>query len=110
MHPYRIAVLVFLIGASLANFLAVRESLDRMGPGPGPPPTPTSSAAPRATGPFDLLANGDIMAERLADYKAALAARNEALSPIYDRAWMREAIVVTIAGVAWFLVRPRSTT
>jgi hypothetical protein len=109
MHPFRIAILIFLVGASLANFFAVRERLDRMGPGPGPLPTPTSTAVPAQTNPVDLLMGGS-MADRLADYKAALAERNEALSPIYDRAWMCEAVIVTIAGIAWFLVRPKPTS
>ena len=49
----------------------------------------------------------DPFAPSLAPGKPSLQAQLE-FSQNNDEAWMREAIIVTIAGVAWFLVRAKA--
>jgi hypothetical protein len=39
--------------------------------------------------------------------QSAQQGRVNTLAPFYDVAWVREAIIVTIAGVAWFLIRAK---
>lgn len=88
MHPFRIAILIFLVGASVANYFAAREYRDRI----------AASTAGGASG-FDWTKYGGTDRPVTPDPEIARlrAADN-------DRAWMREAIIVTIAGVAWFLL------
>jgi len=94
MNRHRIAVIVFLIGASVVNFFAAQQAHERIGYQAAPKPTSDP------TNPF--------MPDRidscvLATYNSNR--RNHAA--INDGAWMCEAIVLSVCGVAWFLI-PKS--
>lgn len=123
MHPFRIAILIFVVGASVANYFAAREYRDRIG---APTPLAATTAAPTYSPEYWNKFWG-----KVAD--AHRARPNEQPSPFEwtpvtpdpwavpspggdpytlrlvaasnDKAWLREAIIVTIAGMAWFLVR-----
>lgn len=96
--PLRAMVLIFLFGTSLANAVALKQRLDLVEPGwfrratawiqPRPTPSPIATDNPFIAG----------MASQEDNTYVTLA---------YDAAWLREAIIVTIAGVAWFLLRAR---
>lgn len=86
MHRFRIAILIFLIGASVANYFAMKKYSDRIAA-----TIPGENADPLH--PFDSQTPG----------RPSLQARLE-FSQNTDEAWMREAIIVTIAGIAWLLV------
>jgi hypothetical protein len=82
MHPYRIAILILFLGASVANYCwflttyadAARGRYEHVWPaGPGNP-------------------------IRSGGHDAREASTR----------WMYELMIVTIAGVAWILVRPRA--
>jgi hypothetical protein len=96
MSEIRIAVLVLLVGASVANFLAAKEQHDRIGYVPAP------TARPGPTDPYGVSPPIVITPEPSAVevYKDTL--REHALTD--DDAWLREAIIVTIAGIAWFAI------
>lgn len=110
MHPFRIAILVFFVGASVANVLAAKEALDRIGPitvAASPLPTNPLLAPP----PSPSVAPGQIDFSQL--YKKSISGTSDpyaqrARTLADDKAYLREAIIVTIAGVAWFLVRPKA--
>lgn len=69
MHPFRIAILIFLLGATVANFFEYARAI--------------ATISPYNTEMFTSHAHAEVL----------------------DSALMREAIIITIAGVAWFLVR-----
>ena len=110
MHPYRIAILIFVVGASVANYLATKAYDDRISP---PSTVPESTATPlnNPLNPFEPSASPNqeptpftwIQATANSEIQGLLAEAN-------DKAWMREAIIVTIGGVAWFLVRPKAAS
>jgi hypothetical protein len=91
MHPFRTAILVFVVGASVANYFAMKQYDDRFAPSVSPTPTATYEADPWAGPPSASSSQPD-------SYTAGLE------SAAKDKAWMREAIIITIAGVAWFLL------
>jgi hypothetical protein len=93
MSGIRIAILIFLIGASAANFFAAKTEHDRIGY-----MVPAQSAAPGTIEWF--------IEQRRANDEAYRAS-NERHQVINDSAWMREAIIVTIAGAAWFAMSKR---
>lgn len=70
MHPFRIAILIFLLGATVANFFEYARAV--------------ATISPYNTEMFTSHARAEVL----------------------DSALMREAIIITIAGVAWCLVRP----
>ena len=73
MHPFRIAILIFLFGASIANFFEYARAI--------------ATISPYNTEMFTSHANAEVL----------------------DSALMRETIIITIAGVAWFLVGRKTT-
>ena len=89
MHPFRTAILMFLIGASVANYFAMKKYSDRI-----------EATIPSSVDPLNPFGGSETPG------KPNLQARLE-FSQNADEAWMREAIIFTIAGVAWFLVRPK---
>jgi len=91
MTPLRASVLVFAIGASVVNFLAVKARIDQ--------PTANFSAT------FDMPSPSPAATRASPDLE-----REGQLVEIYDRAWIREAIIVTIAGIAWFLIRAKESS
>ena len=101
MQPFRIAILIFAVGASVANYFAAREYWDRIA---ASTPLASSTAAPTDS-------------PGLIDWRKYAGTANEQPTPVTpdpataslraeakDKAWMREAVVLTIAGVAWFLL------
>jgi hypothetical protein len=105
VHPFRIAILIFFLGASVANYFAAREHRDRI---VASTPLAASTAAPTDSSGIDWekyrgTAQAHPNEQPTPEIASLLAEAN-------DNAWMREAIIVTIAGVAWFLVRPKSTS
>jgi hypothetical protein len=105
MHPFRIAILAFVVGASVANYFAAKAYSDRIR-------EPFAFSASTA-GPVDLLSPGPSPNDEATPFRwMPLAADPQTLKLLAvenDKAWMREAIIVTIAGVAWFLVRPKAS-
>jgi hypothetical protein len=99
MHPFRIAILVFVVGASVANYFFTKEQHDEI--------SPLSVAAPAGATlqeRYGATAMPSVSSSQPGSYTARLE------SAAKEKAWMREAIIVTIAGVAWFLVRPKATS
>jgi hypothetical protein len=95
VHPFRIAILIFVVGASVANYFFTKEQHDET--------SPLSVAAPAGEGlegRYGAGATPSASSSQPDSYTAGLE------SAAKDKAWMREAIIVTVAGVAWFLVRP----
>ena len=90
MHPFRITVLVFLVGASVANYFFTKEQHDEI--------SPLSVAAPADATLQDRYGATATSTPDPGELRRVYAAAN-------DKAWLREAIIFTIAGVAWFLVR-----
>ena len=115
MHPFRIAILIFVVGASVANYFAVRAYADRISP---PSTVSESTATPLnnpllATplrNPFLGTPSESPKNEEPTPFAWIPVAPNPEIQGLLaeanDKAWMREAIIVTIAGVAWFLLRP----
>jgi len=109
MHPWRIAILIFFVGASVVNALLAKSAYDRIGE-----PTPAPSASPA---PNPLLSgasqNPYIGATPTPDPWAVDVYGSIASSIAYqrqlanDKALVAETVIVTIAGVAWFLVPAR---
>jgi hypothetical protein len=101
MHPFRIAVLVFIVGATAANLLALKKQHDRMtypkvATTEAQSPMPGESASPPALpDPFAL-------SDRNLDPEVI---KLRALAN--DEAYIREAIILTIGGVVWFVVKTR---
>jgi hypothetical protein len=81
MHPYRIAVLIFFLGASVANYCSF---LTRY----------TDAAKGRYENAWPA-GPGNPIRSRERDAREA------------STRWMYELMIVTIAGIAWILVRPR---
>jgi hypothetical protein len=99
MHPFRIAILIFVVGASIANYFAAREHWDRI---VASTPLAASTAAPTDSSGTDWTKyRGTAQAHPNEQPTPELASP---LAEANDKAWMREAIIVTIAGVAWFLL------
>jgi hypothetical protein len=91
MTPLRAAVLVFLFGASFANAIALKGRMDLMNPGWLHAPWVHPTATPDSKNQFFDMGPDSRDAGKLA----------------FDTAWFREAIIVTIAGIAWFVLRAR---
>ena len=91
MNRYHIAVLIFLVGASAANFFTAKQQDDRIGSWAAVSTPQDATAAAWGAPPSP--------AERA--YRASVA-REERV--IKDAAWMREAMILTICGAALFLV------
>ena len=51
MHPFRMAILIFFIGASVANYFAMKQYDDRFAASVSPTPTATYEADPWAVTP-----------------------------------------------------------
>ncbi len=73
MRRFRIAILIFAVGASIANIFAYARSI-------------------AAVSPY----GSDLLQSHL-------------VAAAVDMALLREAVILTIAGVAWFLIPNRST-
>jgi hypothetical protein len=73
MHPLRIAILIFVVVASIANYFATMKLKEQLA---------TSSPS------FQL--GTEFTEENL-------------------QAWLREAGIVTIGGVAWYVAQPKAT-
>jgi hypothetical protein len=111
VHPYRIAILVFAIGASAVNLSALKGRYDALTPVAKPKPalsaTPSRSPLPAGLTPFVdpfALAPGTGTADdpvAVANYDAYEKKR----ATDFDGAAERELAILTVAGVAWFLVR-----
>jgi hypothetical protein len=104
MHPFRIAILIFFVGASVVNYLAVKEYRDRISP------VTTATVTPLGV-PTD--ASGHIDWSKVKENDAQRDFSGMSQTEPYvtkleaaanDKAWMREAVIVTIAGIVWFLV------
>jgi hypothetical protein len=85
----------------------VREYQDRIAAStPLAPPT----AAPTASSGTDWRKYGGTANEQPTPFAWIPVTPDPAIASLHaeadDKAWMREAVIVTIAGVAWFLVRP----
>ena len=107
MHPYRIAILIFVVGASVANYLATKAYADRI----SPPSTVSKSTATPLNNPLAPSANqGPTPFAWIATPATLNPEMQGLLAAANDKAWMREAIIVTIAGVAWFLVRSKAAS
>jgi hypothetical protein len=125
MNTYRIAVLVFAVGASLANFLAFKAQTEMWRPLAKPTPVVVSenphlgTPAPARTGGTPQSSSDAAFIARLeaeptpkptidpeaqVAYETALRDRDR----VYDIAAAREVAILTVAGVAWFLVRPKN--
>jgi hypothetical protein len=111
VHPFRIAVLIFLVGASVANYFATKAYSDRIRE---PSDFSVSTAAP-VDNPLlstsnPLLSTSNPLAPTPDPWSVTTPVPgpdpnvSRLQSVTNDKAWMREAIIVTIAGVAWFLV------
>lgn len=102
MHPFRVAILIFLVGASVANYFAVKEYRDGISPVTAATVTPPGVSRD-ASGGLDWSKLKGTEAQSVTDpYLTKLE------TAANDAAWMRQAIIVTVAGVAWFLVRPKT--
>jgi hypothetical protein len=88
MHPFRIAILIFLVGASGANYFVMKQYDDRI--------VAMMTAVSFFGGTPTALPGSDVQEQM------KLAEAN-------DKAWLREAVILTIAGIAWFLVRPQAS-
>jgi hypothetical protein len=93
MHPFRIAILIFFLGASIANIFAAKLGRDQLGPVATPAPAGiTSSVFEPAPDPLRAI------------FAAATA---DSHRQVNDTALLRETVILTIAGIAWFLVPGR---
>jgi hypothetical protein len=107
VHPFRIAILLFLVGASVANYFAMKQYDDRFAARVQQTPIPQTRVNPNDPfgSPIPVIPDPWAVPSPSVDpYTAPLE------SAARDKAWMREAIIVTIAGVAWFLVRAKGTS
>jgi hypothetical protein len=106
VHPFRIAILIFVVGASVANYFATKAYSDRIRE---PSDFSVSTAAPVDN---PLLSTSNPLAPTPDPWSVTTPVPGpdpnvyRLQSVTNDKAWMREAIIVTVAGVAWFLVRP----
>lgn len=91
MSRHRIAILIFLIGASVANFFSAKQAHEHVVYRAAPRPTadPTNPYMPDRIDPYEQQAYN-------------ISHRNH--ESMNDGAWMREALVITVSGVAWFLI------
>ena len=89
MSSLRIAVLVFVIGASFANYFFTKEQHDEISPSVATPDATLENRYGRTSTPDP------------GELRRVHAEEN-------DKGWMREAIIVTIAGIAWFAFRARA--
>jgi len=90
MSSLRIAVLVFVIGASFANYFFTKEQHDQISPSVA---TPAPQGLEDRYGPTPPAPDPGELRRVYAE--------------VNDKGWMREAIIVTIAGVAWFVLAPK---
>lgn len=105
VHPFRMAILIFFIGASVANYFAMKQYDDRFAPTMQQTPIPQTRVNPNDPfgSPLPVIPDPWAVPSPTADpYTLRLVAGAN------DKAWMREAIIFTIAGVAWFLVASRN--
>jgi hypothetical protein len=99
---------VFAIGGSAANGFAWKAKVDVWPEVPEPKPTPIVNPHPTPTGLEELFAVPPTSGtwadpEAVAVYNTYRERRASA----FDVAAARELAVLTIAGVAWFLIRPK---
>jgi hypothetical protein len=103
-HPWRIAILIFFVGASVVNALLAKSAYDRIGeptPAPSASPTPNSFFPSAARGlTWGTPATPDPWAVDVYGAASIAYQRRQAT----DKALVAEAVLVTIAGVAWFLI------
>jgi hypothetical protein len=99
MHPFRIAILIFLVGTSIVNVLVTKISHD----GIGYPPRMVEAGnwadrldqpTPKSTPVMEVNPN----------YDSAMQQH----TVVNESATILEVLLITVAGVAWFLVRPRA--
>ena len=91
MHPFRVAILIFGVGASVANYFAVREYYDRLA-------TTVPTAAPQATlDPNNPFGGGSVPTGGPAPFAWSTEPPNPEIAKLHavanDKAWMREAII-----------------
>jgi hypothetical protein len=89
MSSLRVAVLVFVGGASIANYFLTKEQNEQI--------APISAATVAPTTPEDRYEHSS-----RPDPEDLRRAHTEES----DNGWMREAVIVTVAGIAWFALRP----
>jgi hypothetical protein len=92
MQPFRIAVLIFVVGASAANLLALKLQHDRFTYPTTAKQTESATTPDPWAVPDPNLDPGAVKLHVLAN----------------DLAYLREAIILTIGGVAWFLVKTKT--
>jgi hypothetical protein len=78
MSRYRIAVLVFLVGASIANYLWMHERQRHI--------------------------LNDLFSHGWTDVGIKVDAADAKSQSATETAWIREVIIVTVGGVVWFLI------
>jgi hypothetical protein len=90
--PWRIAILIFFVGASVANIFAAKLGHDQLGSSPVVSPMSTPTANPFAA----------IGTPTPVPLFAGLTADEH--RQVNDTALLRETVIITIAGIAWFLL------
>jgi hypothetical protein len=92
MSSLRAAVLVFVVGASIVNYFFTKEQNDEIAA-----PISVATSAPTT------------LEDR---YLHSSTPDPGTLRRVHteenDNGWVREAIIVTIAGIAWFALRART--
>lgn len=105
MRPFRIAILIFFLGASIANFFATDALHGEADALLSATPAPTPSPRPHE--------NGFAYLGRLHSFEVSSTPAPQTRPygrQVIDIAVERETIIIMIAGVAWFLARkPRAT-
>jgi hypothetical protein len=90
MNSLRAAVLVFVVGASIINYFFTREQNDEIAP------VSVATSAPAT------------LEDR---YQHSSTPDPEELRRVHteenDNGWVREAVIVTLAGIAWFALRAK---
>ncbi len=102
VHPFRMVILIVLIGASVVNFLAMKQQHDAIYTALYPQPQPSCSPG-ASTLDRIFCGNGGPSYDKMRAYDVNHRLHVE----ITDPALTREAIIVTIAGIGWFLVKAR---
>lgn len=90
MSSLRAAVLVFVIGASITNYFFTREQNDEI--------------APSVATPAPTTLEGSYLHSSTPDPAQLRRVHTEE----NDNGWVREAVIVTVAGIAWFALRAKT--
>jgi hypothetical protein len=103
MHPFRIAILIFVVGATCGNLLVLKLREDRIWP------VSLATPAPTSTDPFDAVGTPtpNLWAVPTPDPMIYVQERQGQSRQAMDKALIAQVGILTIAGVAWFLMKPR---